>query len=607
MVKLPTPARVTTNWSQKGSEAIDRGDIHIAKECFTQAVKQEKNSASHRYHLALVLVALGEAGAAAEQFTVALRLQPDMFDAARRLGSLITSRPLPANVELDVVGLKSALNYDLINRDQIAETGVYYLAQREPLKGTFELGRKQGWLETARALVLRKTGDALKSELFLEALRHSIIRMPDLEELLTALRRVILLDVNIERFGDRALLNFVIALLQQCWINEFVWAVTDDEARAAAIKPERVSAALQGDVAACFEILKAALYQPISSIISSDVSIDALKNLAPRAVRELVIASASEYRDEKSRLALIPELAPINDATSRKVSSQYSDDPYPRWSSLGLLLRAGDWKKVMSQNFDPGALAFMDRPFEVLIAGCGTGVQAIAAAHAYGPNARVTAIDISKPSLAYASRMAERFQANNISFARADIKDLAQIPGFSARFDVIECVGVLHHMAEPFAGWRALAACCKPGGKMLIALYSEIARRKLTAAHSDPAYPGPDCDDSALRAYRQYLLSKPDAELGLEFKGIRDLYSTSGFRDLMLHVCEKRLSIPEIATFMEENRLAFRGFMNPQDFDRMNQKYPDEVWPGNLATWARYEEAHPITFAGMYRFWCERS
>ena len=47
------------------------------------------------------------------------------------------------------------------------------------------------------------------------------------------------------------------------------------------------------------------------------------------------------------------------------------------------------------------------------------------------------------------------------------------------RFDLIEAVGVLHHLADPYAGWRVLLSLLRPGGFMLLGLYSAPARRNL--------------------------------------------------------------------------------------------------------------------------------
>ncbi len=36
--------------------------------------------------------------------------------------------------------------------------------------------------------------------------------------------------------------------------------------------------------------------------------------------------------------------------------------------------------------------------------------------------------------------------------------------GLGRQFDLIECVGVLHHLGDPLAGWRVLVSLLKPGG-----------------------------------------------------------------------------------------------------------------------------------------------
>jgi SAM-dependent methyltransferase len=430
--------------------------------------------------------------------------------------------------------------------------------------------------------------------------------MPDLELLLTAVRRVILLEVPLARFEDKALLNFAVALAGQCWTNEFVWQAAPDEEAAAAEKSKLVAPALEGSVQSGIELLRAALYFPVPSLFPRDMSLDRLKPLRPFAVRDFILPLLERHCDERTLATTLPELSAVENETSLRVAAQYGDYPYPRWTSLGYLLRPGEWRKTMADHFPADRLAFMDTPFEVLIAGCGTGIQAIAAARAYGPNAKVTAIDISKPSLGYAARMAKHFQADNVTFIAADILHLETADELRSRFHVIESVGVLHHMADPLAGWRALLAALHPDGIMLIGLYSEIARRRWTAMRCDPSYPGTGCNDEALRKFRIDLLRRPESELGSEFKGIRDLYSASSFRDLMLHVCEKRYSIPELAAFLNVNALQFRGFTNIAEFERVRESHPGEEWPGTLAHWADYETANPTTFANMYRFWCDR-
>jgi hypothetical protein len=50
-------------------------------------------------------------------------------------------------------------------------------------------------------------------------------------------------------------------------------------------------------------------------------------------------------------------------------------------------------------------------------------------------------------SLAHASRMATRFGARNIDFKQGVIEEISKLPEYALRFAMIECGGVLHHMA----------------------------------------------------------------------------------------------------------------------------------------------------------------
>ena len=220
----------------------------------------------------------------------------------------------------------------------------------------------------------------------------------------------------------------------------------------------------------------------------------------------------------------------------------------------------------------------------------------------------MTAVDLSKSALAYACKMAERYGAGNVEFQQADLQELPSAPGFRGRFHIIECAGVLHHMADPFEGWRALLDCLAPRGKLLLGLYSATARRTLSELRADPAFPGPGCDDRALRQFRRTLLDRAPEQLGGQLKLGADFYSASEFRDLACHVSEICLSLSEIGGFLRANGLAFRGFWtDPQHLDRFHRQFPAEAWPGRLEVWEEFEASNPHAFGAMYNFWCERA
>lgn len=546
-----------------------------------------------------------EIDAAAAQLTEALRLDPTMADAARRLAAWTGGYGVSDAAPLNAIGLRAALNHDTADGEIIAELALRHLASREPVKSALSLGRDQGWLPAARRLCLKKSGAVLQDALLMRVLQTSAVGHPDVERLLTAVRRLVLLEVPRTRFADRDLVRFLVALLKQCWANEYVWVVSAEEKRALSELVIDIPRLVVGDLEEGLKLLLRALYSPLPDVLGA--SMGELSRVEPAALREAIAGRLEEERDVRARAKSLPSLGAPVDETSRKVARQYEANPYPRWTSLGLPSESG-MRSMLARYFAADALAFMDHPYEMLVAGCGTGQDAIRAALAYGQNARVLGLDLSSASLAYAARMAEHFRVGNIAFVQGDIKGLDAVEAFASRFRVIECAGVLHHMADPFQGWRSLLKCLAPDGLMLLGLYSAVSRRDLTALRAGEEYPGPDCDEDALRAFRQTLLQQPDHAPGGELKASRDFFATSNFRDLVLHVSERTVSIPEIAGFLSEHGLLFGGFhLAPEMFALFEQRFPGAAWPGGLAQWAALEEAHPRLFNGMYTFWCTRA
>jgi SAM-dependent methyltransferase len=248
----------------------------------------------------------------------------------------------------------------------------------------------------------------------------------------------------------------------------------------------------------------------------------------------------------------------------------------------------------------PETLGFVDAPFRMLIAGAGTGRHAHAASVRYGENAQVLAVDLSRRSLAYAKAKAARFGVANLDFAQADLQS---IPDETGPFDIIEAVGVLHHMAEPFKGWQALIRLLRPGGLMLAGLYSALSRQNIGELRREPGYPGPGCDEAAARGFRAGLL-----ERGSQLTSSFDFYSLSNFRDLVLHEHERPIFLSEVEAFLEQNGLIFRGFnLPPLITAAFHTAFPGEKRPGSLGQWARFEEQHPHTFDAMYQIWCQKA
>ena len=167
------------------------------------------------------------------------------------------------------------------------------------------------------------------------------------------------------------------------------------------------------------------------------------------------------------------------------------------------------------------------------------------------------AVDLSLTSLCYAKRKTREIGLNNIEYAQADILQLESI---GRTFDVIEASGVLHHLADPLASWRRLLSLLRPGGFMRIGLYSKVARQDINEARRFIAQRDyrPSAED--IRRCREELTGFGDDTSLRRATEMEDFFSTSACRDLLFHVQEHQLTLPEIKVFLSQNRLEFLGF-----------------------------------------------
>jgi len=424
----------------------------------------------------------------------------------------------------------------------------------------------------------------------------------ELERFLTGLRFA-LLEIVVTATApeiDNNLLGLCSALAQQCFINEYVFVSSDREFdQAVELRDRLVFAVRSNAVVPAAWLAIVAAYFPLMSLPEAD---KLRSGSWPDAVNRLLVRQVAEPLQERDLQQSMPRLSTIDDEVSRAVRGQYEANPYPRWIKTAPVSRPETINRYLRNAFPLTFVNLEERDgVDILVAGCGTGRQSIEVAQRFA-GARVLAIDLSLASLGYAKRKTKELGLTSIEYAQGDILNLGSV---GRTFDMIETIGVLHHLADPVAGWRVLLSLLRPGGVMRVGLYSELGRPDVVAGRAliaERRY-GSSADD--IRQFRQELMVDHPA-LAKDLVRRLDFFTVSECRDLLFHVQEHRLTIPQIEEFAEAHSLRFLGFeVDYRVREQYRRRFPKDVALTDLKLWHAFETESPNIFDATYQFWLQ--
>ena len=560
--------------------ALGRAD---ARESLEAAVRWMPDNHGAHFALAGVCQLEGDIAGMRRHFTTAVRLAPD--ESIYRVAWMKALSRLPAadvSSELEPELLTLFADQDL-EPAGLLTPALHLLAEDE----AFPLLDTTGYSGELDADSLPTLLESLSRPLFLAVLQSCLAWDARLEKLLRDLRRALLELAIDSKLADLppSVEAILAALATQVWLNEYVWPVSPEEnALLERLGNDRRSA------------LAAACYHPLTERDRDVLAGDA-------AGAALVTEQLDEMAACRKLAADMPTLGKITDEVSRKVRTQYEENPYPRWHRTNRTRGRSLAEEVviLFPHLDRAELPATGA-FRILNAGCGTGRSIIETAYRFS-DSQILAVDISRASLAYAKQRSEQLGLN-IEFMQADILELGAL---DRRFDLIESSGVLHHMENPEAGWRVLTGLLEDRGLMRIGLYSRIARADLDAAR-EVIQTGPESDADAIRAGRELILELPPDHPAASVQRNRDFYSLSACRDALFHVQEQCLTLPEINRMLERLQLRFLGFElpSPQTAQAYRQHFPDDPTMVSLDNWHVFEQANPALFTSMYQFWVQR-
>jgi SAM-dependent methyltransferase len=429
----------------------------------------------------------------------------------------------------------------------------------------------------------RPAGEALQDPLLLRLMQDALIRDAALEALLVAARRAAL-------EGRATPLPALVAIAHQCFNAEYLFDVSAaEEERVAAMRPRSDA-----------ELALYASYRPLHGLPEAE---KLAARLAGTPLASLARRQILEPLEERRLREAMPRAA-LAGGASRAVQAQYEENPYPRWLRTQTSFEEASLAELLRELFPRAALEGLAAVApRCLVAGCGTGQNAIATARRFR-GARVLAIDLSLASLAYAERKTRELGIGNIEYRQADLLAAGALPG---RFDLIEASGVLHHLAEPFAGLAALAAALEPGGVLRVGLYSRTGRRNVARARELIAAEGHAATPAGIRACRAAIRARAGADpLLASIARNEDFFSMSGCRDLLFHVQETSFELPEVAALVGRLGLEFLGFEFPDGgatAAAYRARFPADAAMADFANWHALEQERPDSFARMYQFW----
>lgn len=481
----------------------------------------------------------------------------------------------------------------LVRPDEVGRAVISLLKFEPKLKRHLEISSFDD-LEEKAFLVIQ---DLSELSLLLKFMTICPIPDVDIENLLRNLRGSLLLSIadSTKSSGE---LEFQSALALQCFTNDYIYKKSENEVKYLSELEAAVEQILRGGGQPSPQaVLCLASYRPLNQYKWSSSLL--VTNEIEKVFKTQVVEPSQEF-ECRNNLVVLED---ILDDVSVKVRGQYEVSPYPKWVNLGLSFEAGSISKMVDElnlKLCADNIKNVGSP-NILVAGCGTGQHSILTAARF-KNSNVLAIDLSLSSLSYAKRKTKELGVANVEYMQADILNLDKL---NEKFDIVESVGVLHHMNEPLAGWRVLTECLKPNGLMRLGLYSQLARQHIVKMREEINISGIGSSDDAIRSFREMVI-KSDKSHHKKIKSSSDFYSLSTVKDLLFHVQEHRFTIPLIQDCLSKLGLKFCGFEGDQIVSHFKLSNAGEDDHYDLDKWQTYEELNPRAFGLMYQFWCQK-
>ena len=381
-----------------GASYTELKKYSLAKKTFIKITKLNPKFVDGHYNLANIYKILGQEDMAIESYNKVIELNKNYYKAYNNLGNIFRNKNQKRALEYYIITLLINPNYRkayynlggilqhyILNEKNIHINKFYlYLLEQKTivrpnaissnvinglylntdLKDIFALTDGTNFPNNLIQIIERLNNNLL----FIQFMKVCPIPSYYIEKNLKKIRKEILNEVFNLRF-ENIYFRFIVALSTQCFMNEYIFSETEDEIKKVTEINERINNNLKKkNKVNDLEILCLTCYAPLHSYKWSN------KITPSKELLEIYDLQFTNYKEEKKKGLLIKSIAKIKDDVSIKVKQQYEENPYPRWTNLGLSFQPGNITDVISDinlNIDLKKINFPEKP-EILIAGCGT-------------------------------------------------------------------------------------------------------------------------------------------------------------------------------------------------------------------------------------------
>tara|TARA_Y100000816_G_scaffold276661_1_gene246062 strand:- start:292 stop:2391 length:2100 start_codon:yes stop_codon:yes gene_type:complete len=566
--------------------------------CFEKVIEIEPNNINAHNVLGIILQEIGEFKKSLSYLKKSIKISPNDLRVVNTLLNLLRSVKLSNLSESNSAELIDLFVF-LFKKDSIDHNELFNNARNLIFFEENQI-KIEKLLETEVPLLSDKNVQIiLNKKLFHLLLQKSLVREKFLEKFLCKIRKEIFLQIqNKKENSIKEFYDFIASNAEQSFLNEYVVYQTEEEIKKVNDLKKKVE---NDEIINELEILILACYVPLSS---SKIINDKLVNYTSEnsLFNDLIKLQIKDFLKEEELKKSINSFDDISDNVSKEVKEQYEENPYPRWRYTNITPK-NNFLSILNNAIKPNKIniTFQNKAENILIAGCGTGQQLVSKT-SYA-NSNIIAIDLSLSSLAFAKRKMQELKHKNIEFFQGDILNLNSL---NKKFNIIECVGVLHHLKNPDDGLKILLNILEPNGYLKLGLYSEYARKHIVKLKEFVKKNNFQTNITDIRNFREFAKnnSKENSfqKINLNF----DFYSTSSVRDLIFHVQEHRYTLPKIENLLKKFDLEFLGFTNSIIKKEYSKIYPEDLKNTSLENWNNFEINNQDIFREMYQFWVRK-